>query len=110
MYAYQTQKAKLGNQEHTFMRGAKLADEHPHWISVEDDLPKMEHDFNTWSCSKEVLVFTPIGDYCIRRWEYDKRDDRFYWAPRTAFVTHWMPLPEPVVSKMENTGKKGGEA
>ncbi len=106
LYAYQTQKAKLGNQEHTFMHGAKWADAHPHWISVEDELPPIRQG---------VIAYNGVT---IRKaWVLEDgswiADTHKEWE-RNCFkqypVTHWMPLP-PVVSNSSNIGKdlKGGE-
>lgn len=74
--------------------------QHPHWISVEEELPK-EHGaylvFNSVTSTEEIYV------YSNGEWWYNANR-----CP-TGVVTHWMPLPPPVVSKSENIGKKGGE-
>lgn len=83
-----------------FINGAEWADRHPHWISIKEELPKE----NGW-----YLVCNNIHDYghCLYEIaEYNARFRSWIWAHT---VTHWMPLPQPpVVSKTENTGKKGG--
>lgn len=76
-----------------------FADAHPHWISVEDELPPKEKNVLIWSSgSKEVMM----GYYIGRNWQ--RKTNVFYsyvddgsWHN----ITHWMPLPQPP--------KKGGE-
>lgn len=68
----------------------RWCDEHPHWISVEDELPK----------NKE-LVFITDGEVTDMGF-YDYTDDA--WQPFERWlgdITHWMPTPQPP--------KKGGE-
>ena len=84
--AYQEQKTRLGNQEHTFMRGAKWADEHPrwisvefpHWISVEDDGNPIDSGWYIFTTGKIVDVGYYLGG---NEW-------------RDVHPTHWMPLPQ----------------
>lgn len=77
----------------------RWCDEHPHWISVEDELPPKEKNVLIWSSgSKEVM----IGYYIGRNWQRKTNDfysyvDDGYWHN----VTHWMPLMAPP--------QKGGE-
>ena len=70
-----------GEQQHAlelaFQAGAMWADSHPHWISVEDELPK-ERDWY-------LIYDTNMGhDVCM--WYGD------CWG-NCYKVTHWMPLP-----------------
>ena len=96
----------------------RWCDEHPHWISVEDELPKCDQPFYDYFgdiddelvCSEEMLVLIggkvyiatlnqdmhngkPRGEpYWI-----DERADDSSWIgnkPET-IVTHWMPTPQP---------------
>jgi hypothetical protein len=79
----------------------RWADEHPNWISVEDELPKRDELFTHDS----VVVLTLGLRTVLGFYNYDKGE----WVDNTQ-VTHWMPLPQPpVVSNSGNTGKKGGE-
>ena len=87
-----------------FKEGAQWADQHPHWISVKDELPK-ERDWY-------LIYDTNMGhDVCM--WYGD------CWG-NCYKVTHWMPLPAPPehfadVSKKTSssseipTNLKGGE-
>ena len=83
--------------------GARWADEHPRWISVEDELPE--------ACVA-VLTTTQNGTQRVGCYE-----DGWWLANspdlvRMGSITHWMPLPQPpVLSNSENTGRdlKGGE-
>lgn len=65
----------------------------PCWISVADELPK-EHGaylvFNSVTSTEEIYV------YSNGEWWYNANR-----CP-TGVVTHWMPLPPPVVSKSRN--------
>ena len=90
---------KVGNDEvldRQFLADAYDNITQPHWISVEDELPK----------NKE-LVFITDGEYTDTGF-YEYTFDE--WQPCEKWlgdITHWMPLPQPpVVSKTENTGKK----
>ena len=68
--------------------GMKFADEHPHWISVEEELPK-EHEW--------ILGFSPKRSY-IDIYNFDSNG-----LIEAHGITHWMPLPS-----VEHL-KKGGE-
>ena len=68
-----------------FITGAMWADSHPHWISVEDELPEEDG----------VYLFFDAGTQGVYV--------SFFWADLklNEGVTHWMPMPAPP--------KKGGE-
>jgi len=80
-----------------FLNGIDYAENHPRWISVEDELPERDED---------VLILTPqnlvhIAAYKYRNWQtkvhvFASGIDGYSWNN----VTHWMPLPAPP--------KKGG--
>ena len=72
-----------------FMDGANYADAHPHWISVEGELPK-DGDY-VLICNNRGLMTTSL--YEGKEWVISET----YLAVN---VTHWMPLPQP---------PKGGE-
>ena len=85
-----------------FIEGAKWADEHPHWISVEEKRPPCKEDVLLWSSGFDVALKGFRNDEDL----YYVYDDDTYWHN----ITHWMALPQlPIVSKMENTEKKGGQ-
>lgn len=69
-----------------FIHGAEWADRHPHWISVEDELPKI---------GKDVLVLREDGEMQVAH-QYNEEIAR-WWSvdgfPLKNNVTHWMPLP-----------------
>lgn len=65
----------------------RWCDEHPQWISVEDELPPQNGRYIFFSDTMGVRT-------------------SYYYAgiSLNEHVTHWMPLPPaPVVSKSENT-------
>ena len=93
-FEYIKSDAVKAGEEYTsfgdFINGAKWADAHPHWISVEDELPK-----------NEELVFITDSE-CTDLGFYDYTDD--LWQPCEKWlgdITHWMPLPQ--------APKKGGK-
>ena len=70
----------------SFVAGAEWADQHPHWISVEDELPEV---------CVAVLTTTPHGTQRAGFYE-----DGWWLANtpdlvRMGSITHWMPLPTP---------------
>ena len=86
--------------EDAFEVGARWADQHPHWISVEDEMPPI---------GDIVLVAIPCGGELSVLPLSIKNESDFECL---SGMTHWMPLPKiPVLSKSGNTGKdlKGGE-
>lgn len=71
-----------------FMRGVEWADEHPHWISIEDELPpRLDEDLDV---SITVIVCDEVN---IGFGEYDF--DKLKWFSDIRSVTHWMPIPKP---------------
>lgn len=63
-------------KEATFIAGAKWADAHPRWISVEDELPKENGRYLFYHDKIGVQLAYYYNDLSL-----DKA------------VTHWMPLP-----------------
>lgn len=94
--AYQEQKTRLGNQEHTFMRGAKWADAHPHWISVEDKLPK-ERQSCIILIDRKALQGTPRIRSAVYAPNVMMQQEGFAYnrMSKKHHITHWMPLPQP---------------
>ena len=86
-----------------FIHGAEWADAHPHWISVEDELPKI---------GKDVLVLREDGEMQVAH-QYNEEIAR-WWSvdgfPLKNNITHWMPMPS-VEHLRESTKmiEKGGE-
>lgn len=82
-----------------FLNGIDYAEHHPHWISVEDELPTNKGGF-----SDEVLTY----DYARKRYVVAL----FCYISNCWFgcddsVTHWMALPQPPakLSSVERIGK-----
>ena len=74
-----------------FEQGAQWADEHPNWVSVEEELP---------NDSDDKLVALDNGRLSTDFWNYVDGHWEGYCCTEE-HVTHWMPLPKPP--------KKGGE-
>ena len=73
--------------------------QHPHWISVEDELPKD---------GAYVVTINKVGLKEVRHFYHDKWFSSF--GNEYGDVTHWMPTPQPpVVSKSENAHIIGTE-
>lgn len=76
-----------GEQQHAlelaFQAGAQWADQHPHWISVEDELP---------TCNVFVLTCDGQGNTNLLMLA-----DNGGWYDHSVAkhrnITHWMPLP-----------------
>ena len=90
--------------EEDFITGAVWADAHPHWLSVEDELPKINPNGSEWEYSDDVLVAFKDGSIAVGRYERDNSTTEHYWwlygVDKDLIVTHWMPLPQ--------SPKKGG--
>ena len=71
--------------------------QHPHWISVEDELPPTSDKDDE---SDDYLIVDRYGDKNVG---YYNKMDKLWFAcdGNILYVTHWMPLPA--------APKKGGE-
>ena len=81
-----------------FMDGAEWADSHPHWISVEDELPKIETEVLMVSSGYTGPLYGYRCNDGKKGW-YCYNDDN-YWHN----ITHWMPLPA-IEGIRENQGE-----
>lgn len=68
-----------------FVSGAEWADAHPHWISVDDELPPRNVFVLTCDGQENENLLMLAGD---DRW-YDKA------VGLHRNITHWMALPQP---------------
>lgn len=92
MHPYAKQYKVMSAYEIGYIEGAVWADSHPHWISVDDELPpRFPLDPNE---SMNVITY---GLHTMVNW-YDY--ERGEWV-RDSEITHWMPLPQ--------APKEGGE-
>lgn len=74
-----------------------FADEHPHWISVEDRKPKLKHSADNLKYSDTVIVTD--GEYCTSAsWMHSTWAGWYGWFTdgdeELKGITHWMPLPK----------------
>lgn len=80
----------------------KWGQQHPHWISVEDELPKLNSGMvvvATYKGDIDFMIFSNSG------WHNSKR-----WCCVKGVITHWMPLPAPpTYSEIPNNCEKGGD-
>ena len=98
MHPYAKQYKVMSAYEIGFIEGAVWADAHPHWISVEDEMPK--GGFAIITNGDDVLV----GKYNFEKGLWGVRNKTMFaytLLPANWKVTHWMPLPQ--------APKKGGE-
>lgn len=87
-----------------FVDGAEWADAHPHWISIDDELPPKQPNREQ---SKNVLVRTNSGRTKIEYYDYGNDVIKEWWEYN---ITHWMPLPQaPSSSEFPNNCEKGEE-
>ena len=85
--------------EEDFINGAEWADAHPHWISVEDELPK-DDEFYLCVVGNDIeVLFYNEG---LEEWYefYITKEEHLSCDDLTKRVTHWMPLTQ--------APKKGG--
>ena len=115
----------------------RWCDQHPAWISVEDELPRCYIPYNNWDGtpsdvleSEKVIALLSDGTICIATFnqnldaDTDKPTGSPYWFDEghpedgdriRGEVTHWMRIEPPaVLSNVERTGKnwkekKGGK-
>lgn len=83
--AYENGKADGYNEGYD--AGARRADSHPRWISVEDELPP-ENDIVLTANDRGGIS---MGYYCDDDWHNIMFTDREQAIP----ITHWLQLPEP---------------
>lgn len=91
MHPYAKQYKVMSAYEIGYIEGAVWADEHPHWISIDDELPPCNVFVLTCDKQENTNLLMLAGD---GRW-YDKA------VGLHRNITHWMPLPQ--------APKKGGE-
>ena len=98
MRAHGSTEAEIIAYRNGFTTGAMWRQTHPHWISVEEELPpRFVLDPND-----SLFVLTYGFRTIVAFYKYDKGE----WVGNTE-VTHWMPLPQdPFVSNPSDTGKK----
>lgn len=87
----------IGNGEMTgipfdagFECGVEWADSHPHWISVEDELPPLYEFFFYFGKNGVVRMMNCNNVHHGRSNEEYLKD-----CIDCGFITHWMPLPAP---------------
>ena len=71
-----------------FIDGCVWADSHPHWIPVEERLPKRMNEKSRFS--ETVLVYNKDGYKETAYYDFEEKIWR--WMPS---VTHWMPIVPP---------------
>lgn len=78
--------------ERAYQQGWRDADQHPHWIPVEERKPPIAyHD----DLSENHLVVDSDGELLIAY--YDAKNELWFSVdsnPKIYDVTHWMPMPQ----------------
>jgi len=109
----------------------EFGQQHPRWISVEDELPRCYIPYNNWDGtpsdvleSEKVIALLSDGTICIATFnqnldvDTDKPTGSPYWFDEghpedgdriRGEVTHWMPLPQPL-AKLSNLERIRKEA
>ena len=91
----------------------RWCDEHPHWISVKEQLPSKKNEY----VNNSILVLSTDGNNVYKsRYLYQNQSNECLsgWFTYDLYkldnITHWMPLPEaPSSSEFPNNSKKGDE-
>lgn len=84
-----------------FIDGCVWADQHPNWISVEDDLPEKDNEFEDYS---KLVVVTDGKDFYKGMYNYDGE----CWLTHDLWpiedATYWMEvqLPQPPRKEANN--------
>ena len=91
-------------------QGAQWADQHPQWISVEDEMPPFDwKEDGSWRRSLPVLIYDPTRGIFVGCYESDDLYGKTYWIydngkrPTKEVsggyewdnVTHWMEIQPP---------------
>ena len=91
-FEYIKSDAVKAGEEYTsfgdFINGAKWADQHPHWISIDDEFPK---NYEPVLAAVGGNHFAFVG-ICLNHttWYCDIPNK----AVEIKGITHWMPLPQ----------------
>lgn len=82
--------AKWSDTYYGFISGAEWADSHPHWISVEDELPPKKNEYDDLSIN---VLATDGKEIYESVYNHDSED----WFTHDMWgldnIIHWMPLP-----------------
>ena len=101
-YAHDELKDNHGDVEDivaaAFIDGANYADQHPHWISVEDELPPKKSEYD--DLSNNVLATDGKEIYeSVYNHDFEDWFTHDMWGLDN--ITHWMPLPQaPLVTDL----------
>jgi hypothetical protein len=72
--------------------GYQYAQTHPNWISVEEELPEKENEFEDYS---KLVVVTDGKDFYKGMYNYDGEEWLTFDLWRIDDATHWMPIVPP---------------
>lgn len=85
----------------------RWTDEHPHWISVGEELPPRKSEYD--DLSNNVLA-TDGKEIYESVYNHDSKDWFTHDMWRLYNITHWMPMPQaPIVAKNATVKEKGGK-
>ena len=72
--------------------GYQYAQTHPNWISVEDELPEKENEFEDYS---KLVIVTNGKDFWKGMYNYGGEEWLTFDLWRIDDATHWMPIVPP---------------
>ena len=84
----------------------EFGQQHPHWISVEDELPPKQSEYD--GLSNNVLATDGKEIYeSVYNHDFGEWFTHDLWAINN--ITHWMPLPAPPTGDKTSPVEKGDE-
>ena len=84
--------AQVAETINDFCAGWRAADSYPNWISVEEELPEKENEFEDYS---KLVVVTNGKDFWKGMYNYGGEDWRTFDLWLIDDATHWMEIVPP---------------
>jgi hypothetical protein len=84
--------SKWSDTYYSFIDGAKWADQHPHWIPVEERLPEKDNEFEDYS---KLVIVTNGKDFWKGMYNYGGAEWLTFDLWQIDDATHWMEFVPP---------------